>query len=176
MLVANFTTKRIFINNGNSADILFWDAFTQMEIGPARKLKGFSGDMVQPVGTITLSILAGKAPHTALTIANFIVMKAPSSYNTILGWLTLNNLKVVTSTYHLIVKFPTAVRVGEIRGEQVLAHESAGVEIGEGGGSHDGSYGPRQRPTTYSPSLPLEKNRSGMSRPLDKWRQTNRWS
>lgn len=31
-LVANFTTRRILIDNNNSANILFWDAFTQMEI------------------------------------------------------------------------------------------------------------------------------------------------
>lgn len=55
-------------------------------------LKGFSGDIVQLVGTITLSVL---------------VVKAPSSYNVRLGRPTLNNLRAVTLTYHLNMKFPT---------------------------------------------------------------------
>lgn len=67
-------------------------------------LKGFSGDMVRPV---TLFVLAGKAPYTTSNMTHFIVVKAPSSYNAILGRPTLNNLRVVTSTYHMKMKFPT---------------------------------------------------------------------
>lgn len=86
-------------------------------------LKGFSRDMVQLMETITLLVLASKAPHIASTMTIFIVMKASSSHNAILGQPTLNSLKAVTSTYHLKVKFPTTMEVGEIQGEQVLACE-----------------------------------------------------
>lgn len=84
-------------------------------------LKGFPGDMVQPVGTITLSVLARKTPNTAATMADFLVVKASSIYNAILGRPTLNKLKVDTSTYQLKLKFSMATGVGEICGEQVLA-------------------------------------------------------
>ncbi|XP_018846012.1 uncharacterized protein LOC109009834 [Juglans regia] len=129
MLVANFTTRRILINNGNSADILFWDAFTWMGIDPSRLqpvpmlLKGFSGDMVQLVGIITLSVLIGKAPYTPSTMADFIVVKALSSYNIILGRPTLNSLKAVMSTYHLKMKFSNPMGVREVRGKQMLAQD-----------------------------------------------------
>lgn len=56
-------------------------------------------------------------------MTNFLVVKAPSLYNTILGHSTLNNLKAVPSTYHLKTKFPMDAEMGEIRGEQVLAQE-----------------------------------------------------
>lgn len=54
-------------------------------------------------------------------MAKFLVVKSPSSYNVILGQHTLNSLKAITSTYHLKIKSPISVRVGEIKGKQVLA-------------------------------------------------------
>ncbi|XP_040989006.1 uncharacterized protein LOC121236635 [Juglans microcarpa x Juglans regia] len=120
ILVANFTTRRILVDNGSFAYILFWKALTLMGIDAIRlqpapmPLKGFSKDMVQQIETITLSVLAGSAPCMASVMVNLLVLKAPSSYNVIIGKSTLNNLRVVTSTYHLKMKFPTSRGVGEI--------------------------------------------------------------
>ena len=46
-----------------------------------------------------------------------------SVYNGILGRPTLNLWKAATSTYHLTIKFPTEYGIGELRGNQVAAHE-----------------------------------------------------
>ena len=46
-----------------------------------------------------------------------------SAYNAILGRPTLNSWRAITSTYHLMIKFPTDYGVGELRGNQVAAHE-----------------------------------------------------
>ena len=46
-----------------------------------------------------------------------------SAYNAILGRPTLNSWKTVTSTYHLMIKFPADYGVGELRGNQVAARE-----------------------------------------------------
>ena len=35
----------------------------------------------------------------------------------------MNSWKAVTSTYHLMIKFPTKYEVGEVRGDQVAARE-----------------------------------------------------
>jgi len=35
----------------------------------------------------------------------------------------LNSWKAVTSTYHLMIKFPTEYGVGKVKGDQVAAHE-----------------------------------------------------
>ena len=45
------------------------------------------------------------------------------AYNAILGRPTLNSWKAVTSTYHLMIKFPTDYRVGKLCGNQVVARE-----------------------------------------------------
>ena len=46
-----------------------------------------------------------------------------SSYNAIIGRPTLNSWKAVTSTYHLLVKFPTKYGVGEVQGDQLAARK-----------------------------------------------------
>ena len=47
----------------------------------------------------------------------------PSAYNAIIGRPTLNRLQAVTSIYHLLLKFPTEHRIGEVKGDQVAARE-----------------------------------------------------
>ena len=50
-------------------------------------------------------------------------MDCSSSYNAIIGRPTLNSWKVVTSTYHLLVKFPTEYGIGQLQGDQLAARE-----------------------------------------------------
>lgn len=125
LLVANYSTRRIPIDNSNLVDILFWEAFVKMGIDAA-KLKPSPTplkDVIQPVDAITFLVIAQKGTRIATTMTNFLVMKAPSSSNTILRRLTLNNLRAVTSTYHLKMKFTTDGGVGEACGEHTLAQE-----------------------------------------------------
>lgn len=86
-------------------------------------LKGFSRDMIQLVSAITLPLTAGLGARTAATMINFLAVKAPSSYKATLGQLILNNLKAITSTYHLKMKLPTNGRIGEARDKHTLAWE-----------------------------------------------------
>ena len=54
---------------------------------------------------------------------DFLAIDYPSSYNVIIGRLTLNHWKSATSTYCLKVKFPTENGVGDVKEDQVLARE-----------------------------------------------------
>ena len=49
---------------------------------------------------------------------NFLVVNQPSVYNVIIGRPTLNGMRAVTSTYHLMMKFPSRNGIGTIRGNQ----------------------------------------------------------
>ena len=51
------------------------------------------------------------------------MVDCPSSYNVIIRRPTLNRWKVTTCTYFLKVKFLIDNRVGEVRGDQILARE-----------------------------------------------------
>ena len=84
---------------------------------------GFGGTKVFPLGAITLSATAGDYPQQITREVTFLVVNCSFTYNAILGRPTLNSWKVVTSTYHLMIKFPTDYGVGELRGNQVAARE-----------------------------------------------------
>ena len=77
-------------------------------------LVGFRGIRVLPLGAITLSVVVGDYPQQIAKDVTFLVVDYSSAYNAILGQPTLNSWKAVTSTYHLMIKFPTDYGVGEL--------------------------------------------------------------
>ncbi|GAV78449.1 hypothetical protein CFOL_v3_21917, partial [Cephalotus follicularis] len=91
LMVELFTTKRILIDSGSSADILYKHAFDQLRI-PVDQLKpvktplvGFAGEMVNPLGSIDLSVVAGTAPRQTQVQMTFLVVDKPIPYNAIIG-------------------------------------------------------------------------------------------
>ncbi|GAV76519.1 LOW QUALITY PROTEIN: hypothetical protein CFOL_v3_19992, partial [Cephalotus follicularis] len=99
LLVELFTMKRILIDSGSSADILYKHAFDQLRI-PADQLKpvktplvGFTGKTIHPLGSINLSVVAGTAPRQTQVEMTFLVVDTPSPYNAIVGRPGLNLLE-----------------------------------------------------------------------------------
>ena len=86
-------------------------------------LVGFGGTRVLPLGAVTLSVMVGDYPQQITKNVTFLVVDCSSAYNAILGRPTLNSWKAVTSTYHLMIKFPIEYGVGELRGSQMAARE-----------------------------------------------------
>ncbi|GFY95559.1 hypothetical protein Acr_10g0009440 [Actinidia rufa] len=123
-VIANFNVQRILVDNGSSADILFISAFDKMKIGLDKlhpfhtPLIRFGGNTIHPLGWIKLPITLGTEPHQTTIWQDFIVVDCPSPYNAILGRPTLGRIRAITSTYHLKMKFPTSMGVGEMRGDQ----------------------------------------------------------
>nr|XP_023906146.1 uncharacterized protein LOC112017923 [Quercus suber] len=95
-------------------------------------LVSFIGDRIVPRGIVTLTVIVGTYPAQVNKEIDFLIVDCPSTCNIILGRPALNKLRVVTSTYHLKVKFPTAHGVGEIRGDQVLARECYQATLASG--------------------------------------------
>ncbi|GAV90757.1 hypothetical protein CFOL_v3_34161, partial [Cephalotus follicularis] len=99
VLVELFTMKRILIDSGSSANILYKHAFDQLRI-PADQLKpvktplvGFTGETIHPLGSINLSVVAGTAPRQTQVEMTFLVVDTPSPYNAIVGRPGLNLLE-----------------------------------------------------------------------------------
>ena len=127
--IEGFNTKRILVDNGSSADIIYLPAFQQLKLDPKRlrpfesPLVSFSGDRVYPKGIVTLTVTMGAQPKQLTRQLDFLVVDCLSSYNVIIGRPTLNRWKAATSTYYLKVKFPMDNEVSEVRGDQILARE-----------------------------------------------------
>ena len=86
-------------------------------------LVGFGGTRVYPLRAVTLLVIVSDYPQQITKDVSLLDVDCSSAYNAILGCPTLNTWKAVTSTYHLMIKFPTEYGVGEVRGDQIAACE-----------------------------------------------------
>ncbi|GAV59788.1 LOW QUALITY PROTEIN: hypothetical protein CFOL_v3_03319, partial [Cephalotus follicularis] len=90
LLVESFTMKRVIVDSGSSAGILY-KAFDQLRI-PEDQLKsvkthlvGFVGEIVHPLGTIDLSVIVGSFPYQTHVQMTFLVVDTLSPYDVIIG-------------------------------------------------------------------------------------------
>ena len=80
LLIADYTTRKVLIDNESSADILYYLAFQQMRLKRDQlhlvnsPLVGFSGMKVQFVGTVTLPVVVGACPQQVSKDVNFLVV------------------------------------------------------------------------------------------------------
>ena len=129
LTIEGFNIRRILVDNGNSADIIYLSAFQQLKLDLGRLrpfeslIVSFNGDRVYPKDIVTLTVTVGSYPQQLIHQLDFLVVDCPFSYNVIIGRPTLNRWKTATSTYCLKVKFPMENGVGEVKGDQVLAKE-----------------------------------------------------
>jgi BarA-like signal transduction histidine kinase len=126
-MIGNSRVKRVPVDSGASVDILFHDVFLKMGYNDSQltpltvRIYEFNSVESKVEGTILLPMTMGQEPKEATQMLKFLVVKAATTYNAILGRTGLHLFKAVASTYHLKVKFPTRNRVGEERGDQKLA-------------------------------------------------------
>jgi hypothetical protein len=72
-------------------------------------------------------------------MVKFLVVDGRSAYNVILGRPALNELKAVTSTPHLCMKFPTDTEVRMVRGDQRSSLLCYNATLKAGSGREAGS-------------------------------------
>ena len=78
--IGDYNMHRVLVDNGSSADILYYPAFQQMRIDREwltltnAPLVGFGGTKVFPLGTITLFVTAGDYPQQITMEVMFLVV------------------------------------------------------------------------------------------------------
>ncbi|KAL0430564.1 UNVERIFIED_CONTAM: hypothetical protein Sradi_0682400 [Sesamum radiatum] len=86
-------------------------------------LTSFSGDIVEPLGEISLPVSLGSYPRRTTKFIKFMVVDSLAAYNMILGKPSLNMFRAVASTYHLKIKFPNTDGIEEEIGDRRQARE-----------------------------------------------------
>ncbi|CAA7055099.1 unnamed protein product [Microthlaspi erraticum] len=120
LTIANSLMKRTLVDNGSSTNILFMDAYKGLgldENALTRKstpLVGFSGEVKQTIGEVTLPVYAGGINRQT----KFLILDCATAYNAIMGRPWIHDMGAVPSTLHQTIKFPTPWGVKEIKGEQ----------------------------------------------------------
>ncbi|XP_062114425.1 uncharacterized protein LOC133825511 [Humulus lupulus] len=110
LYIANYLTKRILIDNGSSANILFLSALREMGIDESKIIKkttiliGFSGEQKNTLGVNLCT--------------RFQVVNSLYAYNMILGQPWIHEMEAFPSTYHQVLRFPTKWGVKEIKGQE----------------------------------------------------------
>jgi hypothetical protein len=123
--IGNYDVQRVLIDQGSFAEVMYQDLYGKLGLGEAEltdfttPIFGFSGEPVVPLGKIMLPVLAG--PINLQT--EFIVVRASSPYNAIMGRDWLHRMRAVPSTLHQKLRFPTADGVMELNGDQVAAKQ-----------------------------------------------------
>ncbi|KAL0387506.1 UNVERIFIED_CONTAM: hypothetical protein Sradi_2632400 [Sesamum radiatum] len=87
--LSNFLVKKVLVDSESSSDIIFYDAYVQLGIDNAQvpkvntPLTSFSGEMIEPLGEVMLSLSLGFLPRRSTKMVKFLVVKALSAYNII---------------------------------------------------------------------------------------------
>jgi hypothetical protein len=81
------------------------------------------------MGVILLPITCGTSPRDSIVMVDFLVIDRPSAYNAIIDRPALNKLRAITSTYYLMMKFPTKNGIGELKGNQVVVRRCYNISL-----------------------------------------------
>ncbi|GJY37727.1 reverse transcriptase domain-containing protein [Tanacetum coccineum] len=104
---------RMYVDGGSSSKILYEHCFNRFRpevrsqmVPAATPLVEFSGEIIWPLGQISLLLKNGDEEHSTLTWMNFMVVRSPSPYNGIIGRPGVRRIWAVPSTDHGMLKFP----------------------------------------------------------------------
>ena len=107
--IGGYDVKRLMIDQGSGAEIMYPDLYKGLNLKPKNlttysfPLVSFEGKMVVPKGQIRLPVQT--SPD--VVEVDFIVVDAFSPYTAIIGRPWLHTLRVVSSTLHQKMKYPS---------------------------------------------------------------------
>ncbi|XP_021742740.1 uncharacterized protein LOC110708824 [Chenopodium quinoa] len=123
--VGHCKMKRVLVDNGSSANIIFKDSLDQAGFKESNITKrstvlvGFNDEPMNSLGEIQLpTLLKG-----INMMHKFYVIDCKIAYNVIVGTLWIHKMKVIPSTYHQLLKFPSPWGVAVVEGDRKQARE-----------------------------------------------------
>nr|GEV94972.1 hypothetical protein [Tanacetum cinerariifolium] len=115
---------RLFLEN------LVWALLQQISSGDKNQLipantplVGFSGEIIWPLGQISLLVKVGDEEHSTFARINFMVVRSPSPYNRIIGRLRVRKIRAIPSTSYGMIKFPVAGGIVTLQSSRIIPLE-----------------------------------------------------
>lgn len=130
-MIAQYQVGKVLVDQGSSANILYWKTFQQMEVSE-EQIIGFAGERVDTKGYVDLRVSLGVERGAKELKVRFLLVEVDTSYNVLLGRPCLNAFGVIVSTPHLTMKYPSDDgRVCTVRAYQKMARECyvAGLKV-----------------------------------------------
>ncbi|GJZ78016.1 reverse transcriptase domain-containing protein [Tanacetum coccineum] len=122
----------MYVDGGASSEILYEHYFNQLrpEIRSQMVLAttysvGFSGEIIWPLGQVSLLVKIGDDEHSTFAWMNFMVVRSHSPYNGIIGRPGVRRIKAIPSTAHGMLKFPVTGGTVTLRSSRVIPLECA---------------------------------------------------
>ncbi|XP_071688391.1 uncharacterized protein [Rutidosis leptorrhynchoides] len=117
----NREVRRIYLDSGSACDVMYEHCFERLSptirarLGAPRvPLVGFSGERCWPIGEIDLDFTIGEPPLARTETIDFVVVRANSPHNILLGRVAMKKMGIIVSTVHQMVKFHTHEGIGTL--------------------------------------------------------------
>uniref|UniRef100_A0A2N9GKH5 Retrotransposon gag domain-containing protein n=1 Tax=Fagus sylvatica TaxID=28930 RepID=A0A2N9GKH5_FAGSY len=122
--IENFDVKRILIAQGSFIEVMYQDLYEKLGLGEKRscKLRPTSVRFFGGIHYTSRKNHSTSSSRTDQPQTEFIVVRASSPYNTIMGRDWLHRMKAVPSTLDQKLRFPTDDGIMELNGDQVAAN------------------------------------------------------
>nr|GFB72866.1 reverse transcriptase domain-containing protein [Tanacetum cinerariifolium] len=121
---------RIYVDGGSSSEILYEQCFSKFrseiknQLIPANTpLVGFSGEIILPLGQISLLVRIGDEEHSTSARMNFMVVRSPSPYNGIIGRPRVRKIRAIPSTAQGMIKFLVAGGIVTLQSSRIIPLE-----------------------------------------------------
>nr|GEW15125.1 reverse transcriptase domain-containing protein [Tanacetum cinerariifolium] len=133
--VEGYLVRRVYVDEGSSVEVMFEHCFENLNPIIKARLKetqtnlvGFAEEISKPLGKIELEACFGNEGMCRRTSMKFIVVRAPSPYNIILGRPGLKILRAIPFTIHSMMKFLTPKGVATLVTRTVIIAECRRLE------------------------------------------------
>ncbi|GJW58008.1 reverse transcriptase domain-containing protein [Tanacetum coccineum] len=121
---------RMYVDGGSSSEILYEHCFNRFRskvknqmIPATTPLVRFSGEIIWPLGQISLLVKISDKEHSTSAWMKFMVVRSPSPYNGIIGRPGVRKIRAVPSTAYGMLKFPVAGGTVTLRSNKIIPLE-----------------------------------------------------
>ncbi|GJS22591.1 reverse transcriptase domain-containing protein [Tanacetum coccineum] len=121
---------RMYVDEGSSLEILYEHCFNRFRpevknqmVPSSTLLVRFSGEIIWPLGQISLLVKIGDEEHSTFAWINVMVVRSPSPYNGIIGRPWVRKIRAIPSTVHGMLKFPVVGGIVTLRSSMIIPLE-----------------------------------------------------